>query len=211
MIQHTNVSPNLYEPTTLLNFFIDVGPVLILSLSFSTALFFLWYFAIELKQQEMERQIWLGKNKNLLFQYEDLHDLLGYFGQKISCCSHCKNNKMQLWDYFHNLLVVRCTSCKMNYTFSKDYDELLQPLFCQLDGATALLNTISTHRNNLLGKHLAKKLCIDVNGIHKNRIPLGVMQFTAAKANEIPIKSVFDISLNAWEVVVPEKLELIAS
>lgn len=211
MIQHTNVSPNLYEPATLLNFFIDVGPVLLLSLSFSGALFFLWYFGLELKQQEMERQMWLGQNKNLLSQYKDLQYLLGCFGQKIPCCSHCKNNKMQLWDYLHNLLVVRCTSCKINYTFSKDYDELLQPLFCQLDGATDLVNTISTHKNNLLGKHLAQKLRIDVNGIYKNKSPLAVMQFTASKANETTFKSVFDISLNAWEVVLPEKLELIAS
>ena len=111
---------------------------------------------------------------------------------------------MQLWDYVQNLLVVRCTSCKMNYTFSKDYDELLQPLFCQLDGASALVNTISTHRYNLLGKHLAQKLRIDVNGIHKNKIPV-VMQFTASKVNETTFKSVFDISLNTWEVVLPEK------
>lgn len=204
-MQHTNVSPNLYEPATLLNFVIDVGPVLFISLSFSGALFFIWYFALELKQQEMERQIWLVQNKNLVLQYQDLHDLLGYFGQKIPCCSHCKNDTMQLWDYLHNLLVVRCTSCKMNYTFSKDYDEILQPVFCQLDGATSLVNTISDHRNNLLGKHLAKKYGIDVNVIHKNRIPLGVMQFTVSKVNETTFTSVFDISLNAWEVVHPEE------
>lgn len=205
MIQHTNVSPNLYEPATLLNFVIETGPELLICLLFSGVLFLLWYFALELKRQEMERQIWLGQNKNLLLQYEDLDHLLGYFGQNISCCSHCKNDKMQLWDYVHNLLVVRCTACKMNYTFSKDYDELLQPLFCQLDGATRLVKTISTQRNNLLGKHLAQKLRIDVNVIHKNRIPLGVMQFTASKVNETTFKSVFDISLNAWEVVRPEK------
>ena len=118
---------------------------------------------------------------------------------------------MQLWDYLHNLLVVRCTSCKMNYTFTKHYDELLQPLFCQLDGATNLVNTIISHRNHLLGKHLAQKLHIDVDGIYKNKSPLAVMQFTASGANGTPFKSVFDISLNAWEVVLPEKLELIAS
>jgi hypothetical protein len=53
---------------------------------------------------------------------------------------------------------------------------------------------------------LAQKLRIDVNGIHKNKIPLGVMQFTASKVNETTFKSVFDISLNTWEVVLPEKL-----
>ncbi|MFD0796114.1 hypothetical protein ACFQZJ_01475 [Maribacter chungangensis] len=205
MIQHTHVSPNLYEPATLFNFLTDIGPIMLLSLSFSGALFCFWYFVLELNKQEMERKIWLGQNKNLLLQYEDLHYLLDDFGQKVPCCSHCKNDKMQLWDYFHNLLVVRCTSCKMNYTFSKGYDELLQPLFCQLDGATALVNAVSRHRHELLGKHLARKFSIDVTGIHKNKSPLGVIKFNASRANATSIKSVFDISLNTWEVVTPEK------
>ena len=83
----------------------------------ASTLFLLWYYGIERTIQRKTSILWLKQNENLLTQYEDLEKLLDAFGARITCCKSCNSDKMQIWDYrYPELLVVRCTSCKLNYT-----------------------------------------------------------------------------------------------
>ena len=212
MIIQQTASVRLQEPISVLSFALDTGPLLLMSLIFSMLLFFCWYFAIERTNQRKKQRLWFVENEGLIQQYKVLHHHLESFGRSISCCKHCKNDKMQLWNYEqHQLLVVRCRSCKKNYTFTKEHNELMQQILFQMEGVVSLVNTVFTYRHHPLGKLLGQKLAIDIHGIKPDDRPLELMHFTASKLEEIKSKSILDIFIYDWEVVVPERSALLAS
>lgn len=211
MILDQTVSVFILQPIQLLDFFIEVGPILFLSLTFSSFLFFIWYATIELNTQKKKQRLWFAKNEWLLRQHEDLRELLDGFGQRVSCCSNCNNDRMQLWDYRQNLLVVRCRSCKMNFTFAKEHNELIQPILCQLKRTAKLVNTLVKYKYYPLGKRLAEKLAIDFKSIGSEISPLAIIHFTSAKKMETKVISILDIDLNEWAVICPDKSELLVS
>jgi len=211
MIIQRAVLVRMKEPVSVLSFVIDMGPLLLLSLLFSAILFYSWYFGVELSGQRKKQRLWLSENKGLIQQYKFLNYLLDSFGQHIASCKNCKNDKMQLWDYKQDeLLVVRCRSCKMNYTFTKDQNDLIQLMLSQIEGVVQLVNTVFSYRYQVLGKLLIRNLAIDLKNRKRDFSPLAVLHFTASKKKQTS-KSVKDIFLNEWEVVFPDKTERLAS
>jgi hypothetical protein len=198
------------EPVSLLSFIADVGPVLLASLSFSMLLFLAWYFVVERRNQLKKRESWLLNNENLIHQYKNLQYLLENFGQEISSCANCKNDQMQLCNYQkEELLVVRCGSCKRNYTFTKQYNELIPLILKQLEGVIKLLNTVVVHRDNSLGEFLMDQLALDPKKITSDVRPLELIHFkTYLEEQNTPIMEIF---INEWQVVPSKTTRLLAS
>ena len=119
---------------------------------------------------------------------------------------------MQLWDYQeHNLLVVRCRSCKMNYTFTKSQSTFMHLIFSQLDGVSILMNTIIKYGYKKNGLRLLRELAIDQTKIQSDKRPLAFIYFTAHKKEESGEIEIKDIFINEWKVVLPnDKLRLVS-
>ncbi|WP_276168420.1 hypothetical protein [Zobellia alginiliquefaciens] len=173
---------SIQEAESVQSFFIAVGPLLLVSMTISSMLFFFWYFGFTLSEQRRKARWWLVDNIGLVQQYKDLDELLDGLGQKTSVCKKCNNDKMQLWNYQQEgLLVVRCRSCKMNYTFTKEHNELVQLILSQMENATKLVNILVRYRYQALGKLLARNLSIDASAMRSEINPLEVLHFTARK------------------------------
>lgn len=194
------------ESLSVISFIADVWPLMLISLSFSAFVFFCWYFGFALQKHKKKQNLWITKNEGAIEQYKDLQLHLKDFGQQISCCKNCSGHEMQLWGCQQKLLVVRCRSCKMNYTFSKEHNQLI----LQIQLVKELLSTLIFYRNDTLGKLLAHKLGIDITSINYETIPLEIIHFATANAYTITPKSVMDILIFEYEVVFPEQSELLA-
>jgi hypothetical protein len=199
----------LYHSTELnsvLSFISDVWPLLLMSLLFSAFLFLCWYFGFLLQKQK----IWLKNNKQLIEQYKVLQLSLIAFGQQISCCKNCNERDMQLWDYQQKLLVVRCRSCKMTYTFTKEHNQLVLKILFQIECVMILLNTLVVYRYHAFGRLLARALEVDITAVNATTTPLEIIHFTAQNEYMVTLNSVKNIEIFEWEVVAPNSLELIA-
>lgn len=184
------------------SFILDNGPSLLASLGISSLLFMGWYYAIELPIQRREKKSWLSDNTNLLRQYLIVKHLIARLGYQFSVCERCTNDKMQLWNYQpKELLVVRCRCCKMNYTFTKNYCELIPLILAELHGAHSLINTLTAKRDKVLGKFLIRKLSVDSSCLRSGVSALGVFHFMARKPYLPETKAVMEIVLTEWEEV----------
>lgn len=196
-------SPELFS---VFSFISDVWPSLFLSLLFAAFLFICWYFVFVLQKQKF----WLKKNKALIDQYKVLQLNLNDFGQQVTSCKNCNERDMQLWDYRQKLLVVRCRSCKMTYTFAKEHHKLILNALFQNEGVMTLLNMLISYRYHAFGKQLARVLKVDISTINASTTPLEILHFTARSEYMITPKSVKEIAIFEWEEVIPERLELLA-
>lgn len=200
------------ELTSVLTFVIEEGPSLFLSMLFPFLLFIFWYIGLERKQQKENFRLLLLDNESEIKQYHQLHNLLDDFGNSISCCKNCKSDKMQLWDYKpQKLLVVRCRSCKRNYTLSKEQDDIVQSVLVQVDSSMKLLNRMQSNSYFAKDKIMLRRAGIDLRNINNNSSPLEIMHFTATKEEGEEYHSIKDIIINEWEVVFPSKHEALAS
>ncbi len=192
--------------------FIDVGPLVLMSFLFSSLFFSCWYFGTDYINKKRKFKHWLVENEEAIKQFKTLDTLLENFGKKIPCCKNCKSNKMQLWDYNQDsLLVVRCRSCKMNYTYSKHNNELLQLILFQTNEFVKLADTILTYRYHVHNELLDYEHPIHVSNIKSDVRPLEVLHFRTRALEDSKIKSIKDIILHEWEVVYPNRTEKLAS
>ena len=172
----------LQEATSIQSFVLDVGPLVLGTIALPSILFFFWYFGVELSEQRIKAKLWLGENIGLVQRYRTLGNHLEGLGIKTTICKNCKCDKMQLWNYQqHRLLVVRCRSCKMSYTLTKEHNEYIQLILSEMDGTVTLVNTLIRFRYQELGKLLGNKLAIDPSKMDANVNPLEVLHFTAKK------------------------------
>ena len=189
---------------TIQSFILDMGPLLFISLLASSLLFFSWYYFFELPKQKQEKRIWLLQNASILKEYKTLKKHLYQLGQSTAVCRHCNSDKMQLWNHRkQELLVVRCRSCKMNYTLTKEHSESAGFILSNLDWATKLVNTLSFNRYSVLGKFLVKKLAIDITSLNSYNNPLAVFYFTTKERNGLSGNPVMEIVIHEWEEVSP--------
>ena len=87
---------------------------------------------------------------------------------------------MEIWDYKGKLLVVRCTSCKMNFTLTNAHSSLVELIISSINGIPQIITTISTNRHELLGKYLIKKLAVDASYTLNGKSELRMLSFTAS-------------------------------
>ena len=194
------------ESYSVISFISDVWPLLLISLLFSAFLFLCWYFVFAFQEQKN----WLQKNKKLITQFKILQLNLNDFGQQMTSCKNCGNREMQLWDYKKQLLVVRCRSCKMNYTYVKKHNKLLLKVLFNIEGVTVLLNKLIFYRHHAFGRLLSRKLEVDMAKIKATTTPLEILHFKAQQEYMITTNSAKDIDIFDWEVVQPKSLELVA-
>lgn len=191
-------------PVSIQSFILDIGPILLVSFSLSLFLFLNWYFAYDRIKQKKEKRLWLTRNMRSLVRYGDLMEQLEHLGQTTPVCKQCNNFKMQLWNHQHDeLLVVRCRSCKINYTLTKDHSDCTRLILSNMEWAIELINILIKNRHKALGKFLIRKLALDPSCIKPGINPLEVFCFSAKKEDEFIIDPVFEIVLNEWEEVLP--------
>lgn len=191
-----NTSTNIYS------FILDNGFALLFSFSISSLLFIAWYFGVELSFQKKEKRSWISSNSGLLRQHLILKYLLEQFGNQLSVCERCENSEMQLWNYQQNrLLVIRCKSCQINYTFTKEHCNLIRLILSELDGNHSLLKILKSNRNRVLGKFLIQKLALDSSSLVSDVDSLGVFHFVARNQNLTETKLVREIIITDWQEV----------
>ncbi|MDB2606214.1 hypothetical protein N9Y48_00395 [Zobellia sp.] len=168
------------EAISMQTFVFKEGSVLLGSVVFMSILFSSWYFGVELSEQRNKARLWLVENIVLLQRNRVLKAHLEGLGKKTSICKNCNSDRMQLWNYQQRgLLVVRCRSCKRNYTLTKEHNEYIQLILSEMDGNVKLVNTLIRYRYQELGKLLGNKLAIDVSEMNAELNPLEVFHFTA--------------------------------
>ncbi|MUH35452.1 hypothetical protein D9O36_06340 [Zobellia amurskyensis] len=173
------------EATSIQSFVLDVGPLLLGAVALPSILLFFWYFGVELSDQRIKAKLWLVENIVLVQRYRMLGGHLEGLGQKTSICKNCKNDKMQLWNYQQQkLLVVRCRSCKMNYTLTKEHNEYIRLILSEMDGTVTLVKTLIRFKYHELGKLLGRKLALDPSDMNSQLNPLEVFHFTAKKSDK---------------------------
>lgn len=200
--------PHKISPTVQ-SFIFDNGFTLLVSFSISFLLFVVWYYGVEISFQNKEKKSWISANVGLLRQHLILKHLLELLGNQLSVCERCENGKMQLWNYQQDrLLVIRCKSCQMNYTFNREYCHLIRLILSELDGNRNLLNTLKSSRNRVLGKFLIQKLAIDVSSLMSDVSSLGVFHFVARNQNQMETKQVREIIIRDWKEVKSQEVHL---
>lgn len=203
---------HLKEPVSVLFFIIDMGPVLLLSFTFVSLLFFSWYFGVKQMEQRKKLRLWLVQNEATITNYKTLKHILKEFGETTTCCKKCKNNKMQFWDYKEQeFLVVRCRSCKINYTYTKEHNELTKLILTHINEVETFVGKLVTNRYDVFCKRLLHTLAINLNGVKESASPLEVIHFTSSKKENITPKHIKDIFLQEWEVVFPDRSERLVS
>ncbi|WP_149274371.1 hypothetical protein [Pareuzebyella sediminis] len=190
-------------PATLQSFLWDNGNILLISLFISSLLFLAWYFGINLPQQHREKRQWLSEHSGLLRQQLILRYLLHQLGHWVYGCSRCQNTHMQLWNCQEQVLVVRCRSCKMNYTLTETQSKLVPMILSTADGGKMMVNTLMEKRHEALGKFLMQKFTLDHSSVASTENPLGAFHFTAKSREQVPHAAVRNIYLREWEVVSP--------
>ncbi len=190
-------------PAILLSWILDLGPVFFISISITPSLFLCWYF-YEFAKQSREKRLWLMENAGLLMKYRLFTDHLEHLGQLTPGCSHCNDHKMQLWNHEkQQLLVVRCRSCKMTYTLTREHCKYTRFILSELDWAISLTNTLTHNRHKALGKFLIKTLALDPSCLRPDINPLEVFHFSSQELDHPETDSAKDIVLNEWEEVSP--------
>jgi len=201
----------LYHTTARLNavlsFLSDNWLVLMLSVLLAIILFYYWNLA----HANAKQKSWLKKNQDLIVQYQALQLYLNDFGQHLCSCKNCNERDMQLWNFGQQLLVVRCSSCKMNYTFAKEQNQLILKVLIQIERVKVLFNTLISNKYDSLGRLLAHTLEIDVAALTSATTPLELVHFTAQSEYMITPKFCRNISVVQWEVVHSENIERLAS
>lgn len=190
-------------PATLQSFLWDNGSILLISFLISSLLFLAWYFGVNLPQQHREKRQWLAAHSGLLRQQLILKHLLHKLGHWVYGCSRCQNTHMQLWNCQQQVLVVRCRSCKMNYTLTKEQNKLVPMILSTVGGGQVMVNTLVEKRHEALGKFLMQKFTLDRSCLTSRENPLGAYHFTARTPDPKPRSNVRDIYLREWEVVSP--------
>lgn len=188
---------------------LNMESILLLYLFLTVLLFLVLFFGIEFLSQRKMKVSWLRNNQGLLKQHQILSYLLELLGHRLSVCKKCKNDRMQLWNYkLDQLLVVRCKSCKMNYTLTTDHSPVIGLILSELEGAIKLLNAILSNQQNVLGKFLIRKLSLEPSALKSDVSTLGVFQFFARKSYYDDSQSIFDIFMTEEEYDSPNRVYL---
>ena len=183
--------------------------IMLLYLFLTVLLFLVFYYGIEFLSQRRMKVSWLRNNQGLLRQYQILSYLLELLGHRLSVCKKCKNDRMQLWNYKSDqLLVVRCKSCKMNYTLTPDHSAVIGLILSELDVAIKLLDAILSNQQNVLGKFLIRKLSLEPSALKSDVSTLGVFQFFARKSYDDDGQSIFDMVMTEEEYDSPNRVHL---
>lgn len=152
---------------------------------------------------------WLTNNQGLLRQHRILCYLLELLGHRLSVCKKCRNDRMQLWNYRgDDLLVIRCKSCKMNYTLTTDHGAVIGLILSEMEGAVKFLDVILSNQDNVLGKFLIRKLSLEPSALKSDVSTLGVFQFLARKPHEYENQAVLEIVMAKEEIDTPNKVRL---
>ncbi|MDC0008275.1 hypothetical protein OAE12_01040 [bacterium] len=176
---------------------------LLLPVLFAVILFFCWDVGFVYQRHKS----WLKQHKDLIVQYQILQEHLNDFGQQVSCCKNCNQNDMQLWNFQKQLLVVRCSSCKMNYTFVKGKNELLFKVLNEIELVMILFNMIIAYRYHPVGRLLARTLKVDIGLLLAANVPLEIIHFTAQR-KALTLKY---IDITEWEAILSEDAECLAN
>ena len=190
---------HISELYSVLYLFFDDWLSLLLSALFGAVLFFSWDFGIVYQQQKA----WLNKHKDLIAQYHILQAHLNEFGQQVSCCKNCNKRDMQLWDFQKHLLVIRCSACKMNYTFAQGKNPLLFKVLLEMERVMILFNMIIVYRYHPFGRLLASRLKVDIALLSTATTPLEIIHFTA-QGEYMSLGDLKNLEIFEYEVVLPE-------
>ena len=196
-------NPELYS---VLYFFSANWSSFFLLAIFVVILFFYWEFIFLHKKQDS----WLKQNKELIAEYQVLKTHLNDFGRQVPCCKNCNKRDMHLWNFHKQLLVVRCSSCKMNYTFVEGQNQLILKVLFQIEQVLILFNNIISYRYHPLGKLLANELKLDLTALSNSATPLEIIHFTAQGEYMTTLHATKNIDIFDWEVVPPEHSTRIA-
>lgn len=191
---------------SVLHYLSDNRFTLILSALFVTLSIFCWnYFFVYQKPKS-----WLKHNKYLITEYRALQIHLNDFGEEIPCCKNCNKRDMQLWNFQKQLLVVRCSACKMTYTFANGQNPLLLKVVQHIDDVKTLFSQLLSFRYLPFGKLLASELKVDMAELNKATSPLAIIHFTAGGEHMLTSQATKNIDIIDSEVVLPEHLPRIA-
>jgi len=180
-------------------------PIIWISLAISV--FYSW----NLGSASAKQISWLEKNKDLIAQYHALQLQLNNFGQDLSSCKNCNARDMQLWNFQKQLLVVRCSSCKMNYTFTKGQNQLILKVLLQIESVMVLFNTLISYKHHPFGRLLASELKVDITELTTATTPLELIHFTAQSESMMTPISSKNIAVHQCEIVQPVRIARLAS
>lgn len=149
--------PLATNPVCPLSFWVDIGPVLLLSTGIPLFLVLFYFYRIHPLLERHRARKWLRLHRPTMRRLLILNYLMGSLDRKLGACRHCDAGRLQLWEHDRRLLVLRCSFCKRNYTLTHQSFPEVRFLLRYMPSLMVVMLRIRKNPDDVLGRRLLEQ------------------------------------------------------
>lgn len=114
------------------------------------------YHLLEIPRQQIHKRQWLRSNADAIRGHLIVQYCLTRWKEKRGFCNKCGSHRLDLWDHHGDLLVLRCSSCRINYTLTAHSGPMIAQILQYMPSEYVLVSGLRENRHELLGRHLSR-------------------------------------------------------
>lgn len=152
---------SILSPTTMgyllyTTFLTKAGPSLLIAISGSLVFIAGLYHLLEIPRQQRYKRKWLRSHANAIRGHLIVQYCLNRWKEKRGFCNKCGSRHLELWDHCDNLLVLRCSDCRINYTLTEHSGPMIAQILQNMSSEYVLVSGLRENRHDSLGRHLSR-------------------------------------------------------
>ncbi|MBC2839570.1 hypothetical protein [Robiginitalea sp. SC105] len=140
----------------LASFLSTVGPSLLIATSGAAVLTAGIYHFFEIPRQQRVKRQWLRSHSDAIRSHLIVQYCLNRWKEDQGHCSKCGSRNLELWDHRDNLLVLRCSGCRINYTLTEHSGPMIAKILQNMPAEYVVVSGLRENRYDLLGHHLRR-------------------------------------------------------
>ena len=148
--------PNTMGYLLLTAFLTKEGPSLMIAVSGSLVFLTGLYHLLEIPRQQRHKRKWLRSHADAIRGHLIVQYCLNRWKEKRGFCNKCGSHRLELWDHCDNLLVLRCSNCRINYTLTAQSGPMIAQILQYMPSEYVLVSGLRENRFESLGRHLSR-------------------------------------------------------